>query len=124
MVAGDTGRHLVTLWALDGEPRGSFGKLGQFDPADFSGCCNPVNVALAPDGTVVTGEKGTARVKVYEPGGKLLAVIGPENFDPLTTAIRLAVDSRGRIVAADAARREIRTFARAGAPAGDARGKD
>lgn len=112
--ATDTGRHQVTTWALDGSPLGSFGKFGMTDPADFVGCCNPVNLALAPDGKIVTGEKMAARVKVFEPDGRLLAVIGPENFDPQFIQIRLAVDSKGRILAADPVRREISVFSLAG----------
>jgi hypothetical protein len=108
--ATDTGRHLVTAWALDGSPLGSFGKFGMSNPEDFVGCCNPVNLALTPDGKIVTGEKMVARVKVYEPDGKLLAVIGPENFDPNCIHIHLAVDSRGRILAADPVRRQVSIF--------------
>jgi hypothetical protein len=108
--ATDTGRHLVTAWTLDGSPAGSFGKFGMFNPEDFVGCCNPVNLALTPDGKVVTAEKMVARVKVYEPDGKLLALIGPENFDPACTHIYLAADKRGRILAGDPVRREIKVF--------------
>jgi hypothetical protein len=50
-------------------------------------------------------------VKVYEPDGRLLAVIGPEHFDPKCTQIHLAVDSKGRILAADPVRRAITVFA-------------
>jgi hypothetical protein len=112
IMAADTGRHLVEAWALDGSPVGSFGKFGMTDPAHFVGCCNPVNLALTPDGKVVTAEKMVARVKVYEPTGKLVAVIGPENFDPACTHIYLAVDSTGRILAADPVRRTITVFSR------------
>jgi hypothetical protein len=108
--ATDTGRHQVTAWAVDGSPRGAFGKFGMSDPAGFVGCCNPVNLALTPDGKVVTAEKMIARVKVYEPDGKLLAFIGPEHFDPNCVHIYLAVDSKGRILAADSVRREIKIF--------------
>ena len=108
--ATDTGRHLVTAWALDGSPLGSFGKFGMSNPADFVGCCNPVNLALTPDGKIVTGDKMVARVKVYEPDGRLLAVIGPEHFDQSCVHIYLAVDSKGRILAADPVRREITIF--------------
>jgi hypothetical protein len=59
--ATDTGRHQVTAWALDGSPLGKFGKFGMSAPEDFVGCCNPVNLALTPDGKVVTGEKMVAR---------------------------------------------------------------
>lgn len=108
--ATDTGRHQVSAWALDGTPVGKFGKFGMSDPADFVGCCNPMNVATTPDGKVVTAEKMVARVKVYEPDGRLLAVIGPEHFDRMCTQIRLAVDSKGRILAADPVRRHIQVF--------------
>jgi len=108
--ATDTGRHQVTAWAIGGSPLGKFGKFGMANPEDFVGCCNPVNLAVAPDGRVVTAEKMISRIKVYEPDGKLLAVIGPENFDPNCVHIHLAVDSKGRILAADPVRREIKIF--------------
>jgi hypothetical protein len=108
--ATDTGRHQVTSWALDGTPTSRFGKFGMQDPADFVGCCNPINVAATPDGKVVTSEKMVARVKVFEPDGRLLAVIGTEHFDPMCTQIHLAVDSKGRILAADPVRRRIQVF--------------
>jgi hypothetical protein len=108
--ATDSGRHQVTSWALDGSPRGKFGKFGMIAPEDFVGCCNPVNIAVTPDGNVVTGEKMVARVKVYDPDGALLAVIGPEHFDPACTHIYLAVDSKDRILAADPVRREVKVF--------------
>ncbi len=108
--ATDTGRHRVSAWTLEGSLLGHFGKFGMRNPEDFVGCCNPVNVALSPDGTVVTAEKMVARVKVYGTDGKLLAVIGPEHFDPNCIHIHLAVDSKGRILAADPVRREIKIF--------------
>lgn len=108
--ATDPGRHRVTAWALDGSPLGNFGKFGQMNPEDFTGCCNPVNLAVTPDGKVVTGEKAGARVKVYEPDGTLLAVIGNEHFDAMCTHLHLAVDSQGRILVADPVRREVKIF--------------
>jgi len=110
--ATDTGRHQVTSWTLDGTMVASFGKFGMANPEDFVGCCNPVNVAVAPDGSIVTAEKMVARVKVYGKGRTLLAVIGPENFDPLCWHIYIAVDSTGRIVTADPERRTIAVFER------------
>jgi hypothetical protein len=112
--AGDSGRHRVTAWNIEGLPLGSFGKFGQRNPEDFTGCCNPVNIAVTRDGKVVTAEKAGARVKVFEPEGKLLAVIGAEHFDANCTHIHLAVDSKGRILAADPVRREIKIFAQVG----------
>jgi hypothetical protein len=108
--ATDTGRHQVSAWTIEGAPLGAFGKFGMSDAADFVGCCNPVNVALTPDGKIVTGEKMVARVKVYDTNGKLLALIGSEHFDPNCIHIHLAVDSKERILAADPVRREIKIF--------------
>jgi sugar lactone lactonase YvrE len=110
--ATDTGRHQVTTWKLDGSPVAAFGRFGMAKPEDFVGCCNPVNLAVTPDGCVVTGEKVAARVKVFGPDRSLLAVIGPEHFDPMCTHIHLAVDSSGRIVTADPVRRTITIFGR------------
>jgi len=108
--AADSGRHRVSSWTLTGSPVGYFGKFGQSNPQDFVGCCNPVGLAIAPDGKIVTAEKVITRVKVYDPSGKILAIIGPENFDPKCLRLRLAVDSRGRILAADPVRREVKVF--------------
>jgi sugar lactone lactonase YvrE len=108
--ATDSGRHRVTSWIIDGAPLGHFGKFGQANPEDFVGCCNPVNLAVAPDGKIVTAEKVIARVKVYDSDGKLLAMIGPEHFDPKCTNLHLSVDSKGRILVADPVRFEIKIF--------------
>jgi hypothetical protein len=108
--ATDTGRHRVAAWTLDGSPAGAFGKFGQANPEDFVGCCNPVNLAIAPDGTIVTAEKMIARVKVYEPSGRLLALIGALHFDQSATHLFLAVDAKGRILVGDPVRREVKVF--------------
>lgn len=108
--ATDSGRHQVTSWLLDGTPAASFGKFGHQKPEDFVGCCNPVNLAIGADGSIVTAEKVIPRIKVYDSSGKLLALIGPEHFDPLCVHLYLAVDSRGRIYAADPVRLQIKIF--------------
>jgi sugar lactone lactonase YvrE len=110
--ATDTGRHQVTSWTLEGEPVAAFGRFGMTRLEDFVGCCNPVNVAVAPDGSIVTAEKMVARVKVFSADHTLLAVIGPEHFDQMSSHIHIAVDSAGRVVAADPGRRTITIFGR------------
>jgi hypothetical protein len=110
--ATDTGRHRVSSWKQDGTMVESFGKFGMAKPEDFVGCCNPVNVAVAPGGSIVTAEKVIARVKVFGQDRSLLAVIGPEHFDPMCRHIHVAVDSSGRIVAGDPERRTIAVFGR------------
>jgi hypothetical protein len=110
--AADSGRHQVSSWTLDGAPVGRFGRFGMARPDDFVGCCNPVNVAVGPAGVLVTAEKVAARVKIFGKDRSLLAVIGPEHFDPMCRHIHVAVDSTGRIVAADPERRTITLFER------------
>ena len=110
--AADAGRHRVSSWTLDGAPVSSFGKFGMAKLEDFVGCCNPVNVAVAADGCIVTAEKAISRVKVFGTDRSLLAVIGPEHFDPMLVHIHVAVDSSGRILAADPVRRTVAVFQR------------
>jgi hypothetical protein len=113
LVAADSGRHRVSSWTLDGTPLRHFGKFGLVNPGDFVGCCNPVNIALAPNGRIVTAEKVIPRIKVYNTEGKLLALIGPEHFDSKCTHLHLAIDSKGRIFVADPVRLEVKMFAAA-----------
>ncbi len=108
--AADSGRHRISSWSRDGAPLSQFGKFGYSNPQDFVGCCNPVNLALTPDGKIVTAEKVIARVKVYDPSGKLLAFIGPEHFDPKCIHLHLAVNSKGQILTADPVRLEVKVF--------------
>ena len=119
--ANDPGRLCVDIYTAQGELLTSWGKGGP-DIDRFIGCCNPVRVALLPDGSVVTSEKGLPRVKVYTKEGKFDCVVaGPESFVKLrcptancTTgaALDLAVDSRGRILVLDPATRQVRIFVR------------
>ncbi|MBN2308207.1 MAG: NHL repeat-containing protein [Candidatus Hydrogenedentes bacterium] len=87
----------------------------------FCGCCNPCHVAFRPDGTLVTAEKGIARVKLYSVERKLLGVVaGPEAFRGGPTEAfsgdlhvpfgDLAVDARGRVLVIDVNRNAIRVF--------------
>ena len=121
LIAADSGRHRVSSWTLDGTPIRHFGKFGLLNPEDFVGCCNPVNIALAPNGTIVTAEKVIPRIKVYNTEGKLLALIGPEHFDSKCTRLHLAIDSQGRIFVADPIRLEVKIFSVAAKSGGQER---
>jgi hypothetical protein len=111
--ATDSGRHRVSSWNLDGTPAGYFGKFGLANAEDFVGCCNPVNIAVAPDGKIVTAEKVAARVKVFDAAGKLISLIGSEHFDPQCVHLFLDVDTNGRIVVGDPVRLAVKVFAAA-----------
>ena len=77
----------------------------------FSGCCNPVHIALLPDGSFVTSEKGILRIKIHNPVGELADVVAlPDQFDSDTEAVEVAVNSQGQIVVLDPQRKQIRIF--------------
>ena len=77
----------------------------------FSGCCNPSHLAMMPDGSFVTSEKGLVRVKVYNHEGEFVNVVAePDSFDENTVGVDLAVDSDGRILVLDTSRGVVRIF--------------
>lgn len=102
LVVANQGMHRVERYTADGTGRGHFGRFGHQDPADFPGCCNPTNLTMGPDGTIVVSEKAPPRVKVYDRDGNLLEVIAEdEPFDPACKNMDLAVGSGGAIGVAD-----------------------
>jgi hypothetical protein len=127
------GGHRIEAYTPGGDLEQHWGE-SSFAIRGFSGCCNPVNIAILPDGRVVTAEKGIPRVKVYTAEGKFVCVVaGPEALLPSRAAneetrtehklrvVDLAADSRARILILDPATRSVRIFeagssGRAGAP--------
>ena len=103
------GMTRVERYSLDGKLLGFWGEGGT-QPQQFSGCCNPTAVALLGDGRVVTAEKITPRVKVYDAKGKMLAFIGPEYFTKEAAGLSLAVDSAGRLFVMDPGDGKVRVF--------------
>ena len=92
----------------------------------FCGCCNPVNIAVLPDGGFVTCEKGLVRVKIYDSGGGFVGVVaGPEQFgaggksrictlpeECQTGGFDVAVDQAGRIFVLDTVDNIVKVFTR------------
>jgi hypothetical protein len=77
----------------------------------FSGCCNPTHIAMMPDGSFITSEKGLVRVKAYDHDGKFVnVVVAPNSFDEGTVGVDLAVDDGGRILLLDPSRKVVRIF--------------
>ncbi len=105
------GYQRVENYGIDGAPRSHWGEAGM-ELDGFCGCCNPVHIARLPDGSFVTGEKGLARVKLYDEKGALQGVVaGPEQFEGDTFGVDLAVDPKdGRILVLDAANQRVRVF--------------
>jgi hypothetical protein len=117
------GRHRVEAYTLDGEFEGAWGKpTGAID--GFCGCCNPIGLALLPDGRFVTCEKGLPRVKIYNAHGEFESVVaGAESFpenakacsdlnDCTRGGMDAAVDSEGRIYILDFIAGDVRVMKR------------
>ncbi|MGD9496285.1 MAG: hypothetical protein AB7Y46_08240 [Armatimonadota bacterium] len=121
LVLTNPGRRSVQVHSVpDGALRASWGRSSNAIDG-FGGCCNPTDIALLPDGRVVTSEKGLPRVKVHSADGALLSVVAPPaDFDRLAEGIDLAVDGLGRVIVLDPARGQVRLYEER-APAAPAR---
>lgn len=73
------GRHRVELYTPEGDLESWWGRPS-IAIDGFCGCCNPVGLALLPDGRHVTFEKGLPRVKLYTAEGKFDCVVAAPDF--------------------------------------------
>ncbi|MBN1559573.1 hypothetical protein JW998_04945 [candidate division KSB1 bacterium] len=106
----NTGRHQFENYYPDGALRSSWSK-SSMSIDGFSGCCNPAHVAILPDGSFVTSEKGLLRIKIHKPIGEFDTVVAmPDQFDPDTSSLDVAVNSRGQILVLDPQRAQVRIF--------------
>jgi len=119
------GRLRVEAYTLDGDFEFSWGRPS-VDIDGFCGCCNPVNIAVLPDGGFVTCEKGLVRVKVYDSEGRFEGVVASPNqlveggeheiceFPEQCQAggFDVTVDSAGHVFVLDTIKNTVRTFTR------------
>lgn len=104
------GRHRLENYAATGELLRAWGRSGMAIDA-FCGCCNPIHLAVLPDGSLVTSEKGLPRVKLHGPDGALRGVVaGCEAFAENATGLDLAVSDDGSILVLDPAAAAVRVF--------------
>jgi len=90
------GRHRVESYTVEGDLEHWWGKPSA-RAEDFCGCCNPIAIALLPDGGYVTAEKGKPRVKLYDSDGNFSGVLVQEkDFSPGDKP-DVAVDADGKI---------------------------
>ncbi len=119
----NTGRHRVEAYTPNGDLEFSWGKPSNAIEG-FCGCCNPIGLAMLPDGRYVTCEKGLPRVKVYSPAGVFESVVaGAESFvenakatfvkgmeDCRLGGLDAAVDSQQRIYILDLVANDVRVM--------------
>jgi hypothetical protein len=119
------GRLRVEAYTLDGDLEFWWGKASAAVEG-FCGCCNPVNIAVLPDGGFVTCEKGLVRVKVYDGEGEFVGVVaGPAQLvrdgecrvcdlpeECQAGGFDVAADATGRIFVLDTIDNVVRIFAR------------
>src|SRR6267154_925918 len=105
------GRHCVEVYTADGGLELSWGKPSAAIEG-FCGCCNPIGLAMFPDESCITCEKGLPRVKKYSIDRDFDCVIaGPESFaenarahdlsDCTVGGMDAAVDSQNRVYVLD-----------------------
>lgn len=68
------GRHRVEKYDIEGNLLLYFGQHGE-GPGFFEGCCNPAYVQVTPAGNVVTREKGTGRLSLFDSRGNFLRLL-------------------------------------------------
>ena len=104
------GKHALENYTTGGDLR-TWWKATSVRIEGFSGCCNPAHFAFLPDGSFVTSEKGTVRIKVYKPSGEFQGVVAaPSKFKENNAAPDLATDNQGNIYALDMDKKMIRLF--------------
>lgn len=106
--AANPGKHRVERYSPAGELLGHIGRFDGNDPAGFTGCCNPTNVAVS-DRIYVT-EKAVPRAKAYDFSGKLLSVIAADVFDVNVKNMSIAAGPRGRVYVVDTVKLAILAF--------------
>lgn len=118
------GRHRVEAYTVKGDLEFAWGEFGN-RPEDFTACCNPVSFAVLSDGSIITCEKGIARVKVYDTFGKLRGFVAdpkdmanvsqPDGFKIERTqryGFDIAADDNGHVFILDRSRNLVRFFKR------------
>ena len=102
------GKHRVERYSPDGKPMGRFGRFHFQDPAGFTGCCNPTNIAVS-DRIYVT-EKAGPRLKAYSHDGAFQGILAADCFDPNCKNIPVHAGPRGLVYAADTVTLRILVF--------------
>jgi sugar lactone lactonase YvrE len=116
----NTGRHGLENYRSNGDLMASWYRPS-ISVDGFCGCCNPSHIAFRSDGSLVTTEKGLARIKLFSVDQKLIGFVAdPRVFEETPEGVALqdletrlqdlAVDARDRVLVLDSRRNVIRIF--------------
>lgn len=82
LYVAENSRHRVVRFDREGKQLGQFGKRDrEGEGANFSGCCNPMNLCFPKSGAVYVAESNGV-VKHFTPAGEYQGIIGIANVQP------------------------------------------
>ncbi len=76
LYVAENARHRVVKYDRTGKLLGAWGERSRDGLEGFGSCCNPMNLAFGPDGSLYTAESGLGRIKRYTPDGKFASLVG------------------------------------------------
>lgn len=104
----ENSRARVCRYDRSGKLICTWGKSAREGLVGFGSCCNPMNVAFGPEGTVYTAESGSGRIKRYSKEGKLIELVGKVDIVPGCKKVSIAASADGdRIYMLDITRDHI-----------------
>jgi hypothetical protein len=110
----ENSRKRVAAFDRSGKSIGGWGSSGE-DVNGFGCCCNPMNVAFGPQGSVYTAESTSGRIKRYSTGGELIELVGTVDLVPGCKKVAIAVGPGGdRVYMLDQTRHHIVVMEREG----------
>jgi len=99
LYVAENARYRVVRMDREGRVLGTWGQQSARNVEGFGSCCNPMNLCFGPNDRLYTAESGLGRVKVYDPQGKLLSVVGYAGTNRFTQRGRLAASCSNITVA-------------------------
>ena len=94
----ENSRHRVAHFDRAGELKTAWGEQSRNGINGFGSCCNPMNVAFGPEGSVYTAESELGRIKRFSPTGELIDLVGKVDLVPGCKKVSIAVAATGDAV--------------------------
>ncbi len=101
------GKHRLQAYTRDGQLVAKWPDRAEV----FYGCCNPVYLAVTPERNLVTGEKGSNRITLFGPDGKLKCFVADTAMLGDAPPAGLAVNRKGEVLVLDGVNGSVRVFA-------------